>query len=104
VPAGIGSDTGGSVRIPCAFNGLTGLKVTHGRISLHGTGLLSWTLDTIGPMARTVADCALLLDALAGPDPRDPTTLAQPLERFAREPRSVRGLRLALPDADQLPA
>ena len=103
-PAGIGSDTGGSVRIPCAFTGLTGLKVTHGRISLHGTGLLSWTLDTIGPMARTVADCALLLDALAGPDPRDPTTLAQPLERFARDPRSVRGLRLALPDAGQLPS
>ena len=63
-PVGIGSDTGGSVRIPSAFNGLTGLKVTHGRISLHGTGLLSWTLDTIGPMARNVADCALLLDAL----------------------------------------
>ncbi|MCX7271777.1 MAG: amidase, partial [Burkholderiales bacterium] len=48
-PIGIGSDTGGSVRIPSAFNGLTGLKVTFGRISLHGTGLLSWTLDSIGP-------------------------------------------------------
>jgi aspartyl-tRNA(Asn)/glutamyl-tRNA(Gln) amidotransferase subunit A len=102
-PAGIGSDTGGSVRIPAAFNGLTALKVTHGRISLHGTGLLSWTFDTIGPMARCVEDCALLLDALAGTDPRDPATLAQPLEDFAREPRAVRGLRLALPDADQLP-
>ena len=55
-PVGIGSDTGGSVRIPSAFNGLTGLKVTFGRISLHGTGLLSWTLDSIGPMARNVAD------------------------------------------------
>lgn len=102
-PAGIGSDTGGSVRIPSAFNGLTGLKVTHGRISLHATGLLSWTLDTIGPMARCVHDCALLLDALAGPDPRDPTTLAQPLERFAAEPRAVQGLRIALPDAAELP-
>ena len=74
-PAGIGSDTGGSVRIPCAFNGLVGLKVTFGRISLHGTMMLSWTLDSIGPMARSVEDCALLLNALAAPDPRDPTTL-----------------------------
>lgn len=103
-PAGIGSDTGGSVRIPCAFNGLTGLKVTHGRISLHGTGLLSWSLDTIGPMARCVQDCALLLDALAGPDPRDPTTLTQPLEHFARDPHSVKGLRVALPDTTGFPA
>jgi aspartyl-tRNA(Asn)/glutamyl-tRNA(Gln) amidotransferase subunit A len=103
-PAGIGSDTGGSVRIPSAFNGLTGLKVTHGRISLHATGLLSWTLDSIGPMARCVRDCALLLDALAAPDPRDPATLSQPLERFADDPRAISGLRLALPDAAQLPA
>ncbi len=102
-PAGIGSDTGGSVRIPCAFNGLTGLKVTHGRISLHGTGLLSWSLDTIGPMARSVQDCALLLDAMAAPDPRDPTTLTQPLEHFARDPQSVRGLRVALPDTTGFP-
>jgi aspartyl-tRNA(Asn)/glutamyl-tRNA(Gln) amidotransferase subunit A len=102
-PVGIGSDTGGSVRIPSGFNGLTGLKLTFGRISLHGTGLLSWTLDSIGPMARNVADCALLADALCGADPRDPGTLSQPLERFDREPRAVRGLRLALPDADQLP-
>jgi len=103
-PAGIGSDTGGSVRIPSAFNGITGLKVTYGRISLHATGLLSWTLDSIGPMARCVRDCALLLDALAAPDPRDPATLSQPLERFAVDPRAVRGMRLALPDASQLPA
>jgi aspartyl-tRNA(Asn)/glutamyl-tRNA(Gln) amidotransferase subunit A len=103
-PVGIGSDTGGSVRIPSAFNGLTGLKVTWGRISLHGTGLLSWTLDTIGPMARCVRDCALVLDALAAPDPRDPGTLSQPLQRFADDPRAVRGMRLALPDASQLPA
>jgi len=102
-PVGIGSDTGGSVRIPSAFNGLTGLKVTFGRISLHATGLLSWSLDTIGPMARHVHDCALMLDALAGPDPRDATTFAQPLEVFSRAPRAVKGMRLAMPDADQLP-
>ena len=99
VPVGIGSDTGGSVRIPSAFNGLTGLKVTFGRISLHATGLLSWSLDTIGPMARNVHDCALMLDALAGPDARDAATWAQPLEVFTREPRAVKGLRLAMPDA-----
>ena len=102
-PVAIGSDTGGSVRIPSAFNGLAGLKVTFGRISLHATGLASWTLDTVGPMARNVRDCALLLDALAGPDPRDPETLLQPLEIFSADPRRVRGMRLALPEARQLP-
>ena len=103
VPVGIGSDTGGSVRIPSAFNGLTGLKVTFGRISLHATGLLSWSLDTIGPMARNVHDCAVLLDALAGPDARDATTFVQPLEVFSREPRAVKGMRLDMPDTHQLP-
>ena len=103
-PIGIGSDTGGSVRIPSAFNGLTGLKVTFGRISLHATGLLSWTLDSIGPLGRCVRDCTLVLDALVAPDPRDPATLSQPLEQFSREPQAVRGLRLALPDSQQLPA
>ncbi|MGE5150166.1 MAG: amidase, partial [Rhodospirillaceae bacterium] len=104
-PAGIGSDTGGSVRIPSAFNGLVGLKVTFGRISLHGTMLLSWTLDSIGPMARSVEDCALLLNALAAPDPRDPTTLDQPLEDFtvAAKGGSIEGMRVALPDSKQLP-
>jgi aspartyl-tRNA(Asn)/glutamyl-tRNA(Gln) amidotransferase subunit A len=104
-PAGIGSDTGGSVRIPSAFNGLTGLKVTFGRIGLSGTMLLSWSLDSIGPMARSVEDCALLLNALAAPDPRDPTTLGQPLEDFtaAVQPGSIEGMRIAIPDAKQLP-
>ena len=103
-PIGIGSDTGGSVRIPSAFNGLTGLKVTFGRISLHGTGLLSWTLDSIGPMGRSVADCALMLEALAARDPRDPVTLTQPPDTWHGDWRAVRGLRLALPDASQLPS
>jgi aspartyl-tRNA(Asn)/glutamyl-tRNA(Gln) amidotransferase subunit A len=104
-PAGIGSDTGGSVRIPSAFNGLVGLKVTFGRIGLSGTMLLSWTLDSIGPMARSVEDCALLLNALAVPDPRDPTTLGQPLEDFTRAAKGgpIKGMRLALPEASALP-
>ncbi len=104
-PAGIGSDTGGSVRIPCAFNGLVGLKVTFGRIGLSGTMMLSWTLDSIGPMARSVEDCALMLNALAAPDPRDPTTLGQPLEDFSAATRggSIKGMRVALPDKSALP-
>jgi aspartyl-tRNA(Asn)/glutamyl-tRNA(Gln) amidotransferase subunit A len=104
-PAGIGSDTGGSVRIPCAFNGLVGLKVTFGRIGLSGTMLLSWTLDSIGPMARSVEDCALMLNALAAPDPRDPTTLNQPLEDFTASTKggSIKGMRIAIPEASALP-
>jgi aspartyl-tRNA(Asn)/glutamyl-tRNA(Gln) amidotransferase subunit A len=105
-PAGIGSDTGGSVRIPAAFDGLVGLKVTFGRIGLSGTMLLSWTLDSIGPLARSVEDCALLLNALAGPEPSDPTTFDQPPpEDFCQATRggSIKGMRLALPDAGQLP-
>ncbi len=104
-PAGIGSDTGGSVRIPAAFNGIVGLKVTFGRIGLSGTMLLSWTLDSIGPMARCVEDCALLLNALVGPDAHDPTTFNQPCEDFTRATRggSVKGMRIALPDEKQLP-
>ena len=104
-PAGIGSDTGGSVRIPSAFNGLVGLKVTFGRIGLSGTMLLSWSLDSIGPMARSVEDCALLLNALAAPDARDVTTLGQPLEDFAQavRPGSIEGMRIAVPDSKQLP-
>lgn len=104
-PAGIGSDTGGSIRVPAAFCGLVGLKVTAGRISLHGTGLLSWTLDTLGPITRSVEDCAQLLRVLAGPDPRDPATLTQPLLDMPNELASGRldGVRIALPDRAQLP-
>jgi len=93
------------VRIPSAFNGLVGLKVTFGRIGLSGTILLSWSLDSIGPMARCVEDCALLLNTLAAADPRDPTTLGQPLEDFtlATKPGSIEGMRIALPDNSQLP-
>jgi aspartyl-tRNA(Asn)/glutamyl-tRNA(Gln) amidotransferase subunit A len=73
-PWAIGTDTGGSVRLPASFCGLTGLKVTIGRISTHGIIPLSSTLDTPGPMARSVEDAALLYDVLQGPDPFDATT------------------------------
>jgi len=93
-PAGIGSDTGGSVRIPAAFNGITGLKTTFGLISLRGTGLLSWTLDTIGPLARSAEDCAALFRVLADSPPELPE--AAGTGRLDR-------LRIALPDRAQLP-
>ena len=72
----IGTDTGGSVRIPAAWNGITGLKTTIGRVSTFGVLPLSPTLDTPGPLARDVEDAALLLTVLQGADPRDPHTLA----------------------------
>ncbi len=103
-PAAIGSDTGGSVRIPAAFNGIVGLKTTFGRVSLHGCFPLSSTLDTIGPMTRTVADAGALLALLAGYDARDPNTWAAPLCTMPDlAAPAVAGLRVAvLPDA-QLP-
>jgi aspartyl-tRNA(Asn)/glutamyl-tRNA(Gln) amidotransferase subunit A len=79
--AALGTDTGGSIRIPAAACGVVGLKPTFGRISLHGAVPLAWSLDHLGPLARTVGDAALLLEALAGYDPRDPRTrggVAQP--------------------------
>jgi aspartyl-tRNA(Asn)/glutamyl-tRNA(Gln) amidotransferase subunit A len=74
VYAAIGSDTGGSIRIPASLCGIVGLKPTFGRISLYGVAPLSWSLDHLGPMVRSVADAALLLELLAGPDPRDART------------------------------
>ena len=70
----LGTDTGGSIRIPAALCGIVGLKPTFGRISRHGVVPLAWSFDTVGPMTRTVADAALLFGVLAGPDPRDPLT------------------------------
>jgi aspartyl-tRNA(Asn)/glutamyl-tRNA(Gln) amidotransferase subunit A len=104
-PAGIGSDTGGSVRIPAAMNGIVGLKTTAGRISLNGCVYLSYSLDTLGPMTRSVEDAALLFEAMAGPDPHDPTTLHQPpLEDVcAALKRPVKGMRIAAIDERQLP-
>jgi aspartyl-tRNA(Asn)/glutamyl-tRNA(Gln) amidotransferase subunit A len=74
----LGNDTGGSIRQPAAYCGITGLKPTYGRVSLYGSFPLSRGLDHIGPMARSALDCALLLDALAGHDPRDPESLDAP--------------------------
>ena len=72
--AAVGGDTGGSNRQPAALCGVVGVKVTYGRVSRHGGIPLSWSMDTVGPMARTVGDAAALLQVMAGFDPKDPTT------------------------------
>jgi aspartyl-tRNA(Asn)/glutamyl-tRNA(Gln) amidotransferase subunit A len=102
-PWAIGSDTGGSVRLPASWCGLTGLKTTVGRISTFGVLPLSTTLDTLGPMCRSVEDAALLYAAMPSPDPNDPRTLLAPADDpFAQLKRGVRGLRLAaMPDSER---
>ncbi len=77
VPLALGSDTGGSIRIPAALCGVTGLKPTYGRVSKHGVFPLAWSLDHVGPLAKTAADAAAALAVLAGADPRDPACLAE---------------------------
>jgi aspartyl-tRNA(Asn)/glutamyl-tRNA(Gln) amidotransferase subunit A len=94
-PWAIGTDTGGSVRLPSSFCGLTGLKVTIGRVSTYGILPLSTTFDTPGPMARSVEDAALLFNVLQGEDPLDPNTRGiVPVDPFPTLDRGVRGLRL----------
>jgi aspartyl-tRNA(Asn)/glutamyl-tRNA(Gln) amidotransferase subunit A len=78
----LGSDTGGSVRLPAAACGVSGLKTTWGRVSRHGAMPLSHSLDTIGPLARSAEDCALLLQAIAGFDPRDPISSREPVADY----------------------
>jgi aspartyl-tRNA(Asn)/glutamyl-tRNA(Gln) amidotransferase subunit A len=102
-PVAIGTDTGGSVRLPAAWCGTVGLKVTAGRISTFGVLPLSTTLDTPGPLTRSVEDAALLFRTLNGPDPRDPQTLAWPhADPLPALRRGVAGLRLAvIPDGER---
>lgn len=102
--AALGTDTGGSVRIPAGLCGVVGLKTTHGLVSRHGLIELCPTHDTVGPITRDVADCALLLDAIAGPDPLDPASAASPVRRVAPLiHRPVKGLRVwVLPDAERV--
>jgi aspartyl-tRNA(Asn)/glutamyl-tRNA(Gln) amidotransferase subunit A len=87
VPFAIGSETVGSIITPAAFSGVTGLRPTYGLVSRHGAMALCWTLDKLGPLARGADACALVLDAIAGKDPEDPTTSAAPV-RSARPARS----------------
>ncbi|MGH7376264.1 MAG: amidase [Candidatus Methylomirabilales bacterium] len=96
--ASIGTDSGGSVRIPAAICGVVGLKPTYGRISRAGIFPLSWSQDHAGPITRTVTDAALALQALAGFDPADPGSSRQPVPNFSRGlTAGVKGLRLGVP-------
>ena len=105
-PGAIGSDTGGSIRIPSACCGATGLKPTYGRVSTYGVIPLSWSLDHVGPIARSAEDCALLFDAIASYDPRDPNSVSGPPGKASatliagaegRDPLSLQGIKLGVP-------
>jgi aspartyl-tRNA(Asn)/glutamyl-tRNA(Gln) amidotransferase subunit A len=99
VPAATGTDTGGSIRQPASFCGITGIKPTYGRASRYGMIAYASSLDQGGPMARSAEDCALLLSAMCGPDPdRDATSLDVPAEDFtASLNQSLEGLRIGIP-------
>ena len=96
--AGLGSDTGASIRAPASFCGTVGLKPTYGRVSRAGALPLAWSLDHAGPLARSVADCAVMLQAIAGYDQRDAASSIEPVPDFsARLASGVAGLRLGIP-------
>jgi aspartyl-tRNA(Asn)/glutamyl-tRNA(Gln) amidotransferase subunit A len=98
--AALGSDTGGSIRMPAHFCGVTGLKTTVGRISRAGAMPLSWSLDTVGPLAQTVEDCALLTGLMAGADSEDPTASDLPVPDYMAAARlPIRGLKIGVPTA-----
>ena len=98
VPATTGTDTGGSIRQPAAFCGITGIKPTYGRVSRYGMIAFASSLDQGGPMATTAEDCALLLDAMAGFDERDSTSIDRPTENYSSAiGQSIEGLKVGLP-------
>ena len=99
-PFALGEDTGGSVRMPAGFCGITGLKTTYGRVSRYGLIPLVSSFDTIGPMARSVYDVALVLEAIAGHDPKDSTSRAEPVGNYGetlKRAEHLRGLRVGIP-------
>jgi aspartyl-tRNA(Asn)/glutamyl-tRNA(Gln) amidotransferase subunit A len=96
-PGSLGSDTGGSIRIPASLCGITGLKPTYGRVSRAGVLPLAWSMDHVGPMTRSARDCALMLSVIAGYDPADPTTSVLPVPDYgAALTGDVKGLRVGL--------
>ncbi|MDO6461106.1 Asp-tRNA(Asn)/Glu-tRNA(Gln) amidotransferase subunit GatA [Granulosicoccaceae sp. 1_MG-2023] len=98
-PAATGTDTGGSIRQPSAFCGITGIKPTYGRVSRYGMIAFASSLDQGGPMARSAEDCALLLQAMAGFDERDSTSVERPVEDYSASlGDSIEGLRIGLPE------
>jgi aspartyl-tRNA(Asn)/glutamyl-tRNA(Gln) amidotransferase subunit A len=98
--AALGSDTGGSIRMPAHFCGVTGLKTTLGRVSRAGAMPLSQSLDTVGPLARSAEDCAVLLGLMAGADPHDPTAATGPLPDYVATTRqAMKGVKIGVPTA-----
>ena len=87
IPFAIGSETWGSILSPANNCGVSGLRPTYGRVSRHGAMALCWTLDKLGPLAQTADDCGVILEALAGPDPLDPTTIQKPWHYNPRAPK-----------------
>ncbi len=98
VPVAIGTDTGGSVRVPAALCGVVGLKVSHGRVPLRGVYPLAASLDTVGPLTRSVEDAASMFAVIAGDDPEDPWSAPHPVEPFTG-PVPIAGLRVGVPMA-----
>ena len=99
--ASLGTDTGGSIRLPASFCGVTGLKPTYGRVSRYGLVAYGSSLDQIGPMARTPADCAAMLAVMSGHDPKDSTSAPRPVADFEAETgarKDLKGLRLGMPE------
>jgi aspartyl-tRNA(Asn)/glutamyl-tRNA(Gln) amidotransferase subunit A len=97
VPAALGTDTGGSVRQPASFCGITGLKTTYGRVSRFGLVAYGSSLDTVGVLAQTAEDAALIFSAMAGRDPLDATSADIPVPAGALQTTSLRGLRVGVP-------
>ena len=96
VPFAIGSETSGSILTPAAFCGVVGLRPSYGLVSRHGAMALAWTLDKLGPLARSVDDCAIVLAAIAGPDPKDPTTTGDSFRHKAPPGRPAQRFRVGV--------
>jgi aspartyl-tRNA(Asn)/glutamyl-tRNA(Gln) amidotransferase subunit A len=95
--AALGTDTGGSVRIPASLTGVSGLRPSNGRVSTRGVFPTTWTFDTVGPIARAVCDLAPLLQALAGYDPDDPQSVEAPADPYPIDGHGLDGMRIAVP-------
>ncbi|OWU83525.1 glutamyl-tRNA amidotransferase [Oceanicola sp. 22II-s10i] len=99
VTAALGSDTGGSIRLPAAICGVTGIKPTQTRVSRYGVMPLSFSCDNVGPLARTARDCARIMTVIAGKDPMDPTSSAEPVPDYeAALTGDIRGLKIGVPE------